>query len=836
MAAFLLRVLRRLTDADLAESIVGDLVEERHRLARRSSFAAAVWFVREAASLCSHAALHRLRESLNRFVRTALFVLRSQGEFGRIVRSMARSPWYTTTIVAVVALTMMMATTTFAIVDGVLFKSLPYHDADRLYEVSAGYSDELRARTGTRVTNRWGLGLSLRDMRDLAAAVPGTAFTAIDGGASSAALGDLREWTPVIARADRHFFDVTGLRPFLGGLAPADFEPSTVDETPVLISQGLWQAQFDRRMDVIGRTLQVRTQAGPVTYRVRGVLPSNFLFPSRGLPNLLAPLVIPLDSREDRSARNYHFLARLPAGVHFERAQATFNEVARAVRADLPDRHENGGAGPADVAALRPLDGVLRDFVRPAFLSVFAAALALVFLGSLSVSGLIVGRVSDRVREFSVRRALGADRGQIAATVALEVGCITALGGALGLMLTPGALQTVVRLMPANAGLLKVPALDWRVLGFTGACLAASIVVTSLWPIRQSMRLSDALRSGRSRRAAGRTMVVGLQVALGLVLTVGGTLFVGSLIRVWQRDIGLDLAGVTTIDGQLSRSLPPASRRLALNQFLDEIRALPGVVSAGATSAPLMRRGTPGGEFYGDTYPVTRGFLDAWKLRLLSGRMPTSDELDSAAPVVLISEGVARRYFGTTPPLGQHLTAADRSYLVIGLVADAQNGAWDSRGGFGGQIYRPSTSEQPYFTAVIRGAAATRSLVDAVLAAPSVTAGSVLLQRAASADALLSATITERRLRAWLYGAFAVGALSILGAGLLGMVAMDVVGRTREIGVRYALGARAVHVIAMLLREQVTAVTCGAAGGALIAWWGVRLVQADLYQVSGDGT
>jgi predicted permease len=830
---WLRQALKRLAGSGLADAMIGDLLEERQRRADRgTAFLASAWFWCAAVSLICGVLWIRTIERGRAMASVFWFGLTNHRDLRRIARSWWRSPWYAATAIVVIGLTSALAAATFAIVDGLLFKPFPYRHADELYIVSAGYSDALRARTGATIINRWGLGLSLRDMQDLAAAVPGTTYSLIGGGASDVQFGDMRVWAPIVARVDAHFFDVTGVRPAVGGFAPEDFTTPASGTVPVLIGQALWRTQFDRRPDVVGQTLRIADGPRIVTYVVRGVLPADFVSPSPAVPNVLAPFVPSVKARADRSMRNYQFLVRRPPDVSIEEMQARFNAVMQAVRAELPDHHENGGAGPTDIATLRPLAVVATYGRLPQALAAFVAAMTLLGLGAVSVSGLIAGRVNDRGREVAMRRALGATNGQIATMVGAEVWLIATIGSVLGLVGAVPALRVVTRLLPPNAGLLKTPAIDWRVAGFSIVCLIATAAVAAFWPTVRMTRVAvvDARRD--RTRTVGRFCLVAIDVALGLLLTVGGTLLVSSLVNVWQEDLGFRPSDVTVIEATATGE--PAARKGMLDGFLDELRRVPGVVAAGATTAPLLRRSFPGGEFRGDTYPISAGFVDAWAPILRAGRWPTADEIASDAPVVVVSERGARMYFGDTNVVGRLLEASASGPLtVIGVAADVRMGSWDDSSGLGGQFYRPLTTVTAAFSLAIRSRGG-QNVIDAARNLPSVANGTIRLRAAADAESLLAETIRARRLRAWLAGVFAVAGLAILAAGLLGMIAMDVSQRTREIGIRCALGARTKTIVGLLFREPLASVCAGLSVGSVIAWWAMQLLKDDLYRVSID--
>jgi predicted permease len=829
-------LLARVTNRALAESIVGDLIEERERRHARSPVRARIWYWSAAMTLVGNLVRQRFTAAIRVAGWRSAFGGGGGGrELRQALRSLRRTPWYSLTVIGVIALSMTLATTVFAIVDGVLFKPLPYPKAHELYRISGGYSREVVLQAGETRVQGSGFGISARDVADLVATAPEASFTMFGGGVSGRSLGDLRVWAPSVAQIDAEFFRVFGLSPLLGGFSAEDFETPPGPVRPALISYRTWQAQFGGRVDVIGQTLSPGSDA-LVRYRVAGVLARDFLFPvGNEQPNVLVPLVLSSVQRTDRTQRDYGAFARLPPIVPLADYQARFNRVGRAGRAEIPDRRLNRGLGPWDVWHAAPLADSMGASRRQTFATVFVAAAVVVLLGCLNVSGLMAGRSLDRARELALRCALGASRRHIVRLVLAESVVLVTAGSLIGLAASAPFTAMVVRLLPSQLGLLKDTVIDWRVPVFVTLASAVSVVIVALWPLRRSLQVRPAGTmdaGGRAtQRSTGRFIVVALQVAVSLVLTLGGVMVVSSLVRVWRTEIGFEATNLLVADGTLSAPSPEA-RTTALLQFVDGLRGIPGVEAAGATSATMLRGGSPGGEFRADTYRISRGFLDALQPTLINGRLTTDRELDAKVPLAVVSETFAARYFPGQPPVGRSITTPNgqQTFTVIGLVADARYAAWDSRGLQGGQFYAPLETASR-FSAVVRVSPGTRSVVNPLIQVATLNP-SVRLSRAAWADDLLDETIRQRRFQAWLFGSFAVAALSIVGVGVLGLVAMATARRTREVGVRVALGSTRPRLVGLLLFEQSAPVLAGLAVGGATSIWTVQLVRSYLYETT----
>jgi putative ABC transport system permease protein len=832
----LFHALRRVTDPSLADAILGDLDEERRRRTHQSRLGATLWFWRSSLAIVGYVTLQHVLHLIRTVAITGWGSIPGGRDLRYAARSLRRAPWYAVTAISVIALTMALAATAFAIVDGVLFKPLPYARPHELYDVSGGYSDALLAQKGSTVLNRFGLGISVRDARDLAAAVPGTQLSLYAMDRPDSQVGDLRTWVPVAATVDAQFFDVLGVHPLVGGFAPADFETPPGATIPAIVTYGTWQAQLGGRLDLLDRTLSPGATS-TVRYRVVGVMPPGFVFPTNvAQPNLLAPLGMTPAVRDDRHLRDFKAIVRLPSDVPVADCQATFNEVARAGRAEIPNPLLNGGMGPWDVWALRPFSTFLGTPQRPTFGIVFAAALALVVLGCVNVSGLVASRSLDRARELSVRRALGARPRDVALLVFAESGVLIAIGSALGLAASQPMLALMLRLLPPGLGLLKMPALDARVMAFGVIASAASIGLVSIWPLRQSLRpaltgvLAEGGQGSTASRSIGRFLVVSVQVALGLILTLAGALIVGSLVEVWHTDLGYSTQDLVVISGSVTAGSTPAEQASALGAFLGRMRALPGVAAAGATNA-LFVGGFPGGMCRANSYGVTQGFFGALPLAILAGRVPTDAELNAGLPVVAISDTVARAYFPGQPAVGRQLDTPDhhQTFTVVGVVGDARYGAWDASP-LRGQVYLAMPGGAT-FTLLVRTQGSAAAVLQEVLRAADERT-SVRVASAALADDLLVDSIRPRRFRSWLFGSFAVAALAIVGVGVLGLIAMTTSRRRREVGIRVALGSTQEAIVRLLLREQLVPVVVGLVAGGLVSVWAGQLVTAYLYQLT----
>lgn len=748
------------------------------------------------------------------------------------LRSLRQSRWYAGTIVGVMALCVALSTTVFAIVDGVLFKPLPYLRPAELHLMTGGYLTRKQ---------RGGISVAPRNIRDWTDAVPGAMSTMLRTGLTASQTGDVRAWAPVVGWIDEHFFDVLGVRPLVGGFTASDF--AEVDSAAVLISYGVWQSRFGGRPDVVGQPLPTADSLPKRQHHVAGVLPRGFLFPWMGeAPELLVPLVTDAARSNDLRYRQFSAITRLPATMSFDEIQSRMDAAAAAEKSDWVPR-ANEGSPVFDHASLQPLEEVLSERQRPMFSLAAAAAGILMLLGCLNVSGLMASRTLDRRRDISVRRALGGSVWDIARPLFLEHLLVIGTGAIAGLLIASPLLAISRRLLPSMMALLKPAAVDTRVVLFTACLAACATLIASLWPVWRAARvpatphLTEGARGGQRVWSVGRFVVVAAQVATGLALTLAGALLITSLTQVWRIDPGFDADEVIVLSG---RAVPTnrAERDLAIERFSQQLRAMPGVTAVGVTQSRfgsmMMNAFTDGA-----TVAVTPGFYEAMGLRLVSGRWMTLEEMTSGASVAVMSVRAANKAFPDgTSAVGRQIrgfvSQKPRPFDVIGVVEDTRMVRWDE--GQVGQVFAPYalvSDEQTAVSVVVRTSSPEQLMPQLFAIARTPEPDAVRVISAATGSTILNESIRTRRMNSWIFGAFAAAALVIVGVGILGLMAMSSAKRTREIGIRMALGSTPAGVVRLLLREQMLAVTAGLITGGLASAWSLKFVRSYLFSVTG---
>lgn len=840
------RLLTASTDATLADSILGDLEEERGRRARRSPVLATLWMARTTLAISLSAGVTRLAARLR-----SLQPFRDNRGLGRDVRQAFRSlraaPWYSFTVIGVIALSMALATTVFTIVDGVLFKPLPYRDAHQLHFIQPGFLDP---------SARGRAPVSLNELDAWQAAMPDVQFTGFSVSRQSG-LESTNEARLGIAFVRPEFFDVLGAHPWVGHLT-SDDNAGAPGLIPLLVSHGFWQRRLAGDPSAVGRVIDGPRQG--MRLRIAGIMPQDFIAPGLDKVDLLAAPVGPVSNRRSRM---YSAVVRLPEGADARVFQDRLEAVMRRLAEGQP--LSPGGSrfqGPFDKATVTPLGEYMSSAAAPLFRAVFAAAILLALIACLNVAGLTASRMLDKSRDIALRRALGASSFAIARGLVIEHTLLLASGAALALTLTMPLLTAVTSVLPAELHLLRTPTVDVRVLVFVLGLVVVAVGVTSWWPIRRALQAPPATVSHLTasaippRRSLGAKVVIASQTAGAMVLVIGGSLLVGSLLRVWAHPPGLATDGLVLADltiapdGMSASGNPTPGIAPKLDRLIQDIKALPGVESAGAVDANVLDRSSvdvigframtssaPDIQRSATGIPVTPGFFAASGLRALEGRLPTDSELASGTPVVAVSRLYAARVWPNSSAVGAQLrtTFGPRelpAHTIVGVVDDVRLRGWDLEPD--AAVYGPYATlqfgEDPVL--FIRTTGHTGRVIEDVLQAAERHAPQIRVARAATADAMLADTIRPRRLSAWLFGTFASAGLVIVTVGLLGMAATSVARRTREIGIRMALGATREVLVRRLVLEQVRPALLGLVTGGVVAGWAVQFVGAYLYEMT----
>jgi predicted permease len=754
------------------------------------------------------------------------------------VRLMAKHRAFTGAALAVLALVTAAAVGVCGLVDAALLRPLPYADADALVHVTGRI--QLLERSA----------LSYPDFVDLKRGTTTLgAFDAHTGGGylwrTPEGLQPLRA-----ARVSAGFFGTLGVSPMLGrGFRPDDDRPGAPHV--VILAYATWQSRYGASPGVVGQTLNL----DDTPHTVVGVLPRAFQFAPRGGAEVWTPLQPTGPCETRRSCHNLEVIARLKPGVTTDEARSELATLARQLEREYPDSNRGQGT------SVMPLTEAIVGEVRPVLLVLLAGAALLVLTGCVNVAALLVVRAESRRREVAVRSALGATRVRLATQFAAEGALLAVAGGVLGTLLGIWAMQLLVGMVPADR-LRQMPYL--ADVGVTPRVLAAAALVTlaamaacTLVPMLRLARpaTSDALAAGGRgsattwRRVGGR--LVAVELATAVVLLAGAGLLGKSLHSLLRVDLGFHPAGLVKLEIVLPRSPaaePEAAARLA-RQVASELRAVPGVRSVGLTSvAPVSFNGNTdwirieGRPYSGDHIEVNQRDVSADYFRTIDARLVAgrhfADEEDATRPrVAIVNRTLALRYFPGENPIGQRIgdTSLSPQSLkeIVGVVDDIREGPLDAE--IWPAVYYPfDQSPNTYFEAVVRSAPDAHALLPALHRAVRDARPDVATFGGLSMDDHITRSPAAhlRRSPAGLVGGFAAVALALAMVGLHGVVAYTVAQRTREIGVRMALGATPRAVYGLVLRQAgfVTAVGIGA--GLALSVAAARSIRGLLFATS----
>jgi len=778
------------------------------------------------------------------------------------LRAVRRAPWYSATIVFVIALGMALATTVFAVVDGVLFKPIALPDADRLFTVRPGFKG-LAQPTGYDL-----VAVSRKDIDDWSAAAPDAAFTAFSAQPFGNFGSGVNDDAAGGVRVQPNVFDVLGTRPLMGGFDATDFDRE-IRVRPVIVTYDVWQSRFQGDPDILGRTVE-NDPVDHFGYRIVGVMPRGFVFPSESTDvKFIMPFVSGAEGASDPRRRFFtEVILRAPVGVDAaairSRIEMGMGVTAAAFPALGPKPQgwsDNGWRrqGPFDRAEVAPLSVTLGSRSRPLFSAVFLGVVVLIAIGSLNVSGLMAARTLDRARELGVRRALGASNVSVARLIFVESLTLIGAGSIVGLAIAWPLLRFTLSLLPEMIALLKPVAIDWRVAAFVVAGAVLLAIPTALWPIRRAIGLRVATdghaaagRASERTRSVGRFLVVASQVAGGFVLTLGGALLVSSLLAVYSNHMPIRTDDVILVEVQMQGPTSGGmgkspGRNARINPLLDRVRRVAGVGAVAITSAEILKgdggnswftppegaRKIPGSDI--DVQGVTGDYYRVVQPELIAGRFPSDDELARDAPVLVVSQSLAHAYWPKGSALGRPLSEEDNPvpYTVVGVVKDVRWHSWDIETA---SIYGPYAllARSPFLTYLVKPLGRTSPAMAEVLRVLQEPQLLVRPNRAATLDQLFVDSVRPRRFQAWLFGSFAAAGLGIVAVGILGLLAMATARRVKEVGIRYALGATPTGIVRMLLREQLMPVLAGLMAGGVIAGWAVTLVEKYLYRITTD--
>lgn len=763
------------------------------------------------------------------------------------LRTLRRAPGFALVAVLVLAIGIGATTAMFSLVDTMLVRGLPYPQADRLVVLIGNVQRPGGVeRRGNSYPDHVDWRARATSFDDIAAYSP--LNTTLQGS---------DEPEPIPSEAvSAPYFSLLGVSPTHGRVFRPEEDAVPDRDAVTILGDGLWRRRFGADPSIVGRTIQLGTR----TFTVVGIMPAGFTGVS-DTAQLWIPFAMSGRLFDNRGARGFQTLARLKDGATIAAARAELDTVSRQLAAAYPQTNDKRSVEVSPLA-----DEVLQQ-LRPIVVALMAAVSLVLVIACANVAGLLIGRADARQREIAVRTALGAGPGRLLQQLVTE-NCLLAMLGALaGMAIAQISLPSLVAASPIAFPTFVRPQLSLTVLAFGIAIALLTGVMLGIAPMMHARvpRLGDALKTSSRGGSSGlrsqrfRSALVIVEVALAVVLLAGAGLMIRSIQKLAAIDPGFEAANVLMVNATIPRqTAPPAAPGAAAappppfvsshTDLLDRIRAVPGVEAASlASDLPF---GASAAVFYSaegdatvaaETMPrgyihrVTPEFFATLRIRLEAGRtfLPSEEKPDSSA--VIVSHNVTRRFWPNQDPIGKRIKfgapgTQNPWMTIVGVVDEVKYRGLPENPTGDPDLYLPYTDRATQGV-VVRSRVEPSSLSSAVRAAIRDGNASILTFNARTLADVVAQQSSASRFTSWLLTVFAATALVLSVVGLYGVMSYLVAQRTREFGIRLALGASRAEIVRRVMRDGTWRVAIGAAIGLAATTGLARLLAGRVYGV-----
>jgi putative ABC transport system permease protein len=768
------------------------------------------------------------------------------GDLKYAFRQLRKAPGFALIAVITLALGIGANTAIFSVVNGVLLRPLPFHDADQLMRIwHTPPQSSFPGMTTFSVSPANFLDWQAQNHVFSGMAIYGYRGFTLTG-------GDKAEQVDASA-VSAGFFSTLGVQPLLGRVFSAE-EDQPGHANVVVLSHRFWQEHLGSNRGVVGHEITLDGSK----YLVAGVMPPSFRFPD--FAQVWTPLAWTDQEKAVRDNHNYMVFARLKPGMDLKQAQAEMNTVSGRLQQQYPADDKGWGA------VVRPLQADLVSDVRPALLVLLGAVGFILLIACVNVANLSLAKMFSRHKEIAIRTAMGASTARVMRQVLVESVFLACLGAALGLTYADGGVRLIMAFLADKLPASLQVGIDVKVLVFTAAIAVLTGVLAGALPALHLSRanVSQSLKEGlgRTDQASGgkrtRSTLVVVEVALSLLLLVGAGLMVRSFEALRRVNPGFESQGVLTMNAAIARAkFSAAPQEISFfDRVLERVRTLPGVVSAGViddiplsgggSHQPISVEGKPivpmSEQPEVDVRVISPGYMNAMRIPLLRGRDLNDSDVAGRPETVLVSASLAKQFWPGENPVGKHITLTFDPGVareIVGVVGDVKSDGLDQTRS-ASALYVPFdqyTGGSGRFgsfpmTVVVRSSTDPTTLVSAVSNAVRQVDATVPVRDVLTLDAVVANSLSQQRLTLYLLGAFALLALVLAAIGIYSVLSYSVKRRVQEIGIRLSFGATVPDVLRMIvfegMRPTLLGLLLGVAGALALA----RVMSSLIYGVS----